>query len=161
VIVPPGMRRFVLFAAGPVAVLAAVAGLALASGGRAAPAPPCGTEQPRGLPGEAVELTAADGIWSAWISYPPVAGERITVLWRADGFVPGQVELSGADAQGHRLAVEFGPSPVIPQLRGGGLVWPRPGRESGSRVLFSHPGCWRLEVDAGGRRGELVLWVRP
>jgi hypothetical protein len=154
------MRRVVLLAAGAVALLVAVAALALSSGGRAAPSPLCGAERPRGLPGEAVELTAGDGIWSAWIAYPPVARERITVLWRADGFVPGGLELSGAHAQGHRLAVEFGPSPVIPQLRGGGLVWPRPGREWGARVLFSHPGCWRLEVDAGGRRGELVLWVR-
>lgn len=159
-IVPSGMRRLVLLAAGPVALLVAVTGFALTSGSRAAPVPPCGTERPRGLPGEAVELTAGDGIWSAWIAYPPVARERITVLWRADGSVPGRLELSGAHAQGHRLAVEFGPSPVIPQLRGGGLVWPRLGREWGSRILFPHPGCWRLEVDAGGRHGELVLWVR-
>jgi hypothetical protein len=81
------------------------------------------------------------------------------VLWRAEGDAPGPLELSGADANGHRLAVEFGPSPVLPQLRGGGLAWPRPGREWGSRVLFPQPGCWRLVVDAGGRRGELVLWV--
>ena len=160
VIVPSGMRRLALLVAGPAALLAAVAALALSSGGRAAPAPPCGSERPRGLPGEAVELTAGEGIWSAWIAYPPVAGETITVLWRLDGFVPGELQLSGADAQGHRLAVEFGPSPVIPQLRGGGLAWPRPGREWGSRVLFSHPGCWRLEAGAGDRRGELVLWVR-
>jgi hypothetical protein len=153
------MRRVVLLAAGPAVLLVAIAGLALSSGGRAAPEPPCGTERPRGLPGEAAELTAGDGIWSAWIAYPPVAGERITVLWRADGFVPGDLELSGADVHGHRLAVEFGPSPVLPQLRGGGLQWPRPGREWGSRVLFPQPGCWRLEVDAGGRQGELVLWV--
>ena len=159
-IVPSGMGRLALLVAGPAALLAVVAALALSSGGRAAPAPPCGSERPRGLPGEAVELTAGEGIWSAWIAYPAEAGERITVLWRLDGFVPGPLELSGADAQGHRLAVEFGPSPVIPQLRGGGLVWPRPGREWGSRVLFSHPGCWRLEVGAGDRRGELVLSVR-
>jgi hypothetical protein len=154
------MRRLVLLAAGPVTLLAFVAALALSSGGRAAPAQACGGERPRGLPGEAVELTAGEGIWSAWITYPPVAGETITVLWRANGFVPGRLGLSGADAQGHRLAVEFGPSPVIPQLRGGGLVWPRPGREWGARVLFTYPGCWRVEVAAGGRRGELALWVR-
>jgi hypothetical protein len=154
------MRRVALLASGPIAVLAAVAGLALSSGGGEARAGPCMTERPRGLPGEAVELTAGAGMWSAWITYPPVENETITVLWRADGDVPGELELSGGDAAGHRLAVEFGPSPVIPQLRGGGLVWPRPGREWGSRVLFSHPGCWRLEVGAAGRRGELVVWVR-
>jgi len=154
------MRRLALLAAGPVALLLLVAGLALTSGGKAAPAPPCGGERPRGLPGDAVELTAGEGIWAAWISYPPIARERITVLWRVEGFVPGTPELSGADANGHRLAVEFGPSPVIPQLRGGGLQWPRIGREWGSRLLFAHPGCWRLEVDAGGRQGELTLWVR-
>jgi hypothetical protein len=153
------MRRLVLLAAGPVVLVVFVTALALSSGGRAAPAQACGSERPRGLPGEAVELVAGEGIWSAWITYPPVAGETITALWRADGFVPGDLELSGADAQGHRLAVEFGPSPVIPQLRGGGLVWPRPGREWGARVLFTHPGCWRVEVGAGGRRGELALWV--
>lgn len=158
-IVPSGMRRLALLAAGPAALLVAVASFALSSGGRAAPDPPCGTERPRGLPGDAVELTAGEGIWSAWIAYPPVAGELITVLWRADGFVPGQLELSGADANGHRLAVEFGPSPVLPQLRGGGLAWPRPGREWGSRILFAQPGCWRLEIDAGGRQGALVAWV--
>ena len=160
-IVPTRMRRVALLAVGPLALLLAVAALALESGGRATPAAPCGIEQPRELPGEAVELTAGEGIWSAWIAYPPVAGERITVLWRVDGFVPGTPGLSGADADGHRLAIEFGPSPVIPQLRGGGLVWPRPGREWGTRILFTHPGCWRLEARAGDRRGELVLWVRP
>jgi hypothetical protein len=115
---------------------------------------------PRELPGEAIELTAGEGVWSAWITYPPVTGETITVLWRAEGFVPGDLRLTGVDAYGHRLAVEFGPSPVIPQLRGGGLQWPRIGREWGSRLLFAHPGCWRLEVEAGGRQGELTLWVR-
>jgi hypothetical protein len=153
------MQRLVLLAAGPVLLLLAVAGLAMSSGGKAAPAAPCGQERPRGLPGDAVELTAGPGIWSAWITYPPVARETITVLWRAEGFIPGGLELAGADDRGNRLAVEFGPSPVLPQLRGGGLAWPRPGREWGSRLLFSHPGCWRLEVEAGGRRGELALWV--
>jgi hypothetical protein len=153
------MQRLVLLATGPTVLLLAVAGLALSSGGKAAPAPPCGLERPRGLPGDAVELTAGPEIWSAWITYPPVARESITVLWRVDVFVPGALELAGADDRGHRLAVEFGPSPVLPQLRGGGLAWPRPGREWGSRLLFSHPGCWRLEVEAGGRRGKLALWV--
>lgn len=152
------MRRVALLAAGPAALVAAIWALAASAGGTIAP-PPCASERPRGLPGEAEELTAGEGIWSAWLAYPPTAGEAITVLWRAEGDAPGPLELSGADANGHRLAVEFGPSPVLPQLRGGGLAWPRPGREWGSRVLFPQPGCWRLVVDAGGRRGELVLWV--
>jgi len=141
-------------------VFAAVAGLALAAGGRAGPTAPCAGVEPRDLPGEAVELAAGEGVWSAWITYPPVAEETITVLWRAEGFVPRDLRLTGVDGYGRRLAVEFGPSPVLPQLRGGGLQWPRLGREWGSRVLFSHPGCWRIEVDAGGRSGELTLWVR-
>ena len=145
---------------GPLAVVAALAGLALVSGGTEGPPAGCEEQRARDLPGEAAELTAGEAVWSAWITYPPVAGETITVLWRAEGFVPGALRLSGADQYGHRLAVEFGPSPVIPQLRGGGLQWPRVGREWGSRVLFSHPGCWRLEVDAGTKRGELTLWVR-
>jgi hypothetical protein len=145
---------------GPLAVLASLAGLALTSGGTEGPSATCKEPRARELPGEAVELTAGEGLWSAWITYPPVAGETITVLWRADGFVPDGLSLDGADDFGHRLAVEFGPSPVLPQLRGGGLQWPRIGREWGSRVLFSHPGCWRVEVDAGGKRGELTLWVR-
>ncbi len=144
---------------GPLAVLAGVAGLALASGASEGPSPPCVEPQARDLPGEAVELAVGDGIWSAWITHPAVVGESITVLWRAEGFVAGDFELRGTDGEGRRLAVEFGPSPVIPQLRGGGLQWPRLGREWGSRVLFSHPGCWRLEVDAGSRSGELTLWV--
>ena len=143
------------------AVLAAIAGLALTSGDRAAPTARCTGAAPRDLPGAAVELTAGEGLWSAWLTYPPVAGETITVLWRAEGFVEDGLDLSGADGEGRRLAVEFGPSPVLPQLRGGGLRWSRGGREWGSRLLFSHPGCWRVEVDAGGRRGDLTLRVRP
>jgi hypothetical protein len=151
--------RIVLLVAGPLVVFATLAGLALGAGERDGPPASCPEPLPRGLPGEAVELTAGDGVWSAWISYPAVAGETITVLWRVEGFVPGDLQLSGGDGFGRRLAVEFGPSPVIPQLRGGGLVWPRSGREWGSRLLFSHPGCWRLEVGAGERRGDLTLWV--
>jgi hypothetical protein len=120
----------------------------------------CGAEYPRDLPGDAVELTAGEGLWSAWLTYPPIVGETITVLWRAEGFVRPTLDLRGRDSFGHRLAVEFGPSPVLPQLRGGGLLWPRGGREWGSRLLFPHPGCWKLEADAGGRRGELEIWVR-
>jgi hypothetical protein len=152
--------RALPFLAGPVAVLASLAGLTLAAGGTTRPPPGCEEPRARGLPGGAVELTAGEQVWSAWLSYPPVAGETITVLWRAEGFVPPELRLHGADGAGHRLAVEFGPSPVLPQLRGGGLRWPRLGREWGSRVLFSHPGCWRLEVEAGGRHGALALWVR-
>jgi hypothetical protein len=153
------MRRAALLSAGPLAVLAGIAALAVTAGGTRAEAR-CSQERPRGLPGEAVELTAGEGLWSAWLSYPAVAGETITVLWRAEGFVRPRLQLAGTDAFGHRLAVEFGPSPVLPQLRGGGLQWPRVGREWGSRVRFSHAGCWVLHADAGGRRGDLALWVR-
>lgn len=153
------MRRAALLAAGPLALLAGVAGLALAAGWRAGPPAPCSEEPVRDLPGETVELTAGEGLWSAWLAYPPVEGEAVTVLWRAEGSVEGGLSLRGEDAEGRRLAVEFGPSPVLPQLRGGGLAWPRPGREWGTRVLFPAPGCWRLEVEAGERRGELVLRV--
>lgn len=82
------------------------------------------------------------------------------MLWRAEGFVPPHFGLTGTNANGHRLAVEFGPSPVLPQLRGGGLQWPRIGREWGSHVRFSHPGCWQLRVNAGAMHGELTLWVQ-
>jgi hypothetical protein len=150
-----------LLAAGPISALALVAGLALASGERAGPTGVCSGPPTRDLPGAAVELAAGNGVWSAWITYPPVADETITVLWRAEGFVDGDPRISGSDADGRRLAVEFGPSPVLPQLRGGGLQWPREGREWGSRLLFSHPGCWQIEVDAGGKHGELALRVRP
>ena len=155
-----GIRRTALLAAGPLTVFGAVAALTLAAGPRAEPAARCPEPAARGLPGEAVELTAGEGLWSAWITYPPVVGESITVLWRAEGFVRPTLRLTGADAFGRPLAVEFGPSPVLPQLRGGGLQWPRVGREWGSRVLFTHAGCWRLEADAGGRRGDLSVWVR-
>lgn len=140
-------------------MLAGLAALAFTAGGGQLQAR-CGEERPRGLPGEAVELTAGEGLWSAWLTYPAVAGETITVLWRAEGFVRPTLRLTGADEFGHRLAVEFGPSPVLPQLRGGGLQWPRGGREWGSRVRFSQAGCWRLQADAGGRRGEFAVWVR-
>lgn len=154
------MRRTAPALAGVLALLGGVTGLALASGGRSGPAAPCAEQATRGLPGETVELTAGPGLWSAWITYPPVAGEEITVLWRAEGFVPPRMRISGRDGSGRRLAVEFGPSPVLPQLRGGGLRWPRAGREWGSRLLFSHPGCWRVDAAAGERRGHLSLWVR-
>jgi hypothetical protein len=155
------IRRAALLAAGSLAVIGALAALALEAGPRAAPPSGCPEPPLRDLPGETVELTAGQGLWSAWITYPPVAGERITVLWRAEGFVRPTLELTGRDSFGHRLAVEFGPSPVLPQLRGGGLQWPRAGREWGSRVLFTHAGCWRLAADAGGRRGDLSVWVHP
>jgi hypothetical protein len=158
--VPSLKRRVLPLLAGPLTVAAALVGLALTSGAREGPTRPCAEPTARDLPGEAVELTAGRGVWSAWITWPPVAGETITVLWRAEGFVPGDFTVRGADSHGHRLAVEFGPSPVLPQLRGGGLQWPRIGREWGSRLLFSQPGCWRVDVDAGGRPGELTLWVR-
>jgi hypothetical protein len=141
-------------------VVAGLAALAFAPGDGSPGTGPCGQDRPRDLPGAAAELAAGDGIWSAWITYPPVVGETITVLWRAEGFVPGKVRLRGADDSAHRLAVEFGPSPVLPLLRGGGLLWPRPGREWGSHVRFSHPGCWHLVVNVGERRGEIDLWVR-
>jgi hypothetical protein len=154
------VRRAALLSAGPLALLVGVTALALATGGRARPAAPCSGPEARDLPGEAVELTAGDGLWSAWLAYPPVAGDVTTVLWRAEGSVPRELALAGVDAHGHRLGVEFGPSPVLPQLRGGGLRWPRPGREWGTRVVFSAPGCWRLKAEAGERHGAVVLWVR-
>src|SRR5919108_3595761 len=141
--------------AGSLLALASRVGLALAAGASDAPPASCAGPLARDLPGETVELAAGPGVWSAWLSYPPAAGETITVLWRADGFVP-DLRLNGADRFGHRLAVEFGPSPVLPQLRGGGLLWPRGGREWGSRVYFSPPRCWDVDVTAGGRRGELT-----
>jgi hypothetical protein len=153
-------RRVVCLLAGPLVVLAGVGGLALAAGDSDGPPGSCAEPRARELPGEAVELTAGPGVWSAWLSYPPVAGETITVLWRAEGFVPPDLQLNGSDRFGHPLAVQFGPSPVLPQLRGGGLAWPRGGREWGSRVEFSQPGCWVIDVAAGERRGELTLWVR-
>lgn len=156
----PQARRAALLSAGPLALLLGVTALALGAGGRAEPAAPCSGEEVRDLPGEAVELTAGDGLWSAWLAYPPVAREVVTVLWRAEGAVPPELALTGVDAEGRRLAVQFGPSPVLPQLRGGGLRWPRPGREWGTRVAFPHPGCWLLEAAAGERRGKLLLWVR-
>jgi hypothetical protein len=153
------LRTAYVLAIGPAAVFLGIAGLALGAGDRSGASAPCRGPEPRDLPGETVELAAGDRVWSAWITYPPVSGETVTVLWRAAGFVPGDLHVTGADAAGHRLAVEFGPSPVLPQLRGGGLQWPREGREWGSRIFFPHPGCWRLEVDAGGRPGELSVWV--
>ena len=156
----PQARRAALLSAGPLALLVGVTTLALAAGGRAEPAAPCSGEEARDLPGDAVELTAGEGLWSAWITYPPTAEEVVTVLWRAEGSVPPDLALTGVDARGGRLAVQFGPSPVLPQLRGGGLRWPRPGREWGTRLAFPHPGCWLLEAEAGERRGRLLLWVR-
>lgn len=155
------MPRFALpLIAGPAGLFALLAALALAPGNEARPTGTCPDARPRDLPGEARELRAGANVWSAWITYPPVADERITVLWRVVGEATPDFSLAGSDARGHRLAVTFGPSPVLPQLRGGGLQWPRQGREWGSRVLFSDPGCWRLRLDAGGNQGALTLLVR-
>ena len=156
------MRSALPLIGGPVIALCFVATLALASGGQTRPTGTCPDVQPRVLPADARELRAGSNIWSAWMTYPPVTGERITVLWRVVGEATPEFSLSGTDARGHRLAVAFGPSPVLPQLRGGGLQWPRQGREWGSRLVFSHPGCWRLRLDAGGNQGAFsVLVGRP
>ena len=156
------MRSALPLVAGPLVALGFVAALALASAGETRPTGTCPDARPRDLPGEARELRAGRAVWSAWITYPPVAEERITVLWRAIGEATPDFSLTGSDGRGHRLAVAFGPSPVLPQLRGGGLQWPRQGREWGSRLVFSHPGCWRLRLDAGGNQGAFsVLVGRP
>ena len=153
---PLSRRLFPL--AGPALVATGLAALALAgpSGGAGA----CDGYPPRDLAGEAVELTAGDGFWSAWLSYPAVADDTITVLWRAETGASA-FRLGGSDARGGRPAVLFGPSPVLPQLRGGGLPWPRIGREWGTRLRFPHAGCWTIAVSVGERRGALRLWVRP
>ena len=148
----------------PVAGAAAVVGslVALALVGPAGRAEACGGPQPRDLPGEAVELTAGEGVWSAWIAYPPVADETVTVLWRVQAGTSGDLRLRGSDGRGGRAAVEFGPSPVLPQLRGGGLQWPRPGREWGTRLRFPHAGCWSVRAGAADRAGVLRVRVgRP
>ena len=61
----PQARRAALLSAAPFALLLGVTALALAAGGRAGPVAPCSGEEPHDLPGEAVELRAGDGLWSA------------------------------------------------------------------------------------------------
>ena len=128
------------------------------------PAPPEGSlpSGPRLLGPRVRELRAAPGIWSAWKPFPPLAGEPTTVLWRTEGTV---APLSIAGRRGsERIAVRFGPTPVLPTLAGAGLRWRRAGREWGSSIVFPSAGVWAVRVRAGGRTGAVrvrVVDVRP
>lgn len=153
------MRPAALLFAGPSAVLGMLALVALAWDPGPPSTGPCTRDPGRKLVSTAREVPAAPGVWTAWLEYPPVAGETTTVLWRAEGASPSPFTISGRDASGRTLAVEFGPSPVIPQLGGVGLNWRRAGREWGSRLLFSRPGCWQVDFDLGGRPGRMSVWV--
>ena len=118
--------------------------------------------EPGLLAPRAAELRAARGIWSAWKPFPPLAGEPTTVLWRTEGTIS---PLSLAARRGSdRVAVRFGPSPVLPTLAGAGLPWKRPGREWGSRLVFPTAGVWTVRVRVGTRSGAVrvrVVEMRP
>lgn len=120
------------------------------------------TVGPRLLGPRVCELRAAPGIWSAWKPFPPLVGEPTTVLWRTEGTV---APLSLAGARGsERIAVRFGPTPVLPTLAGAGLSWTRAGREWGSSLVFPSAGVWSVRVRAGDRSGAVrvrVVEVRP
>jgi hypothetical protein len=118
--------------------------------------------EPRLLGPRARELRAAPGIWSAWKPFPPLVGEPTTVLWRTEGTV-APLSLGGRRGN-ERIAVRFGPTPVLPTLAGGGLAWKRPGREWGVELVFPSAGVWSVRVRAGGRTGAVrvrVVEVRP
>ncbi|MEO8290098.1 MAG: hypothetical protein ABI649_03780 [Gaiellaceae bacterium] len=144
-------------AAGVALGLAAAAAVALAPA-PAGPTGPCVSEAGRAVAG-ATELPVGRGLWSLWAGYPPAAGETVTVLWRAEDAAVRPFSVSGRDASGRTLAVEYGPSPVLPQLAGGGLPWRRAGREWGSRLLFPAAGCYLVSARLGERRGGLAVWV--
>lgn len=153
------MRRAAVLLVGP-GVLVGVLALAVFVWDPGPPhAGPCAREPGRPLVSTAREVRAGPTVWTAWLEYPPIAGETTTVLWRAEGAAGSPFDISGRDSEGHLLAVEFGPSPVLPQLGGVGLNWRRGGREWGSRLLFSDPGCWHLDFDLGGRSGRMSVWV--
>ena len=122
---------------------------------------PCPSEEVEAIAGAVRERRAGPGIWSAWITYPPVAGDPVTVLWRVEGDQDGTLAVSGRDREDARLELVFGPTQVIPPLAGAGLPWERGGREWGVRILFGRAGCWHVRVKAGDRRGELDVAVRP
>ena len=72
------------------------------------------------------------------------------MLWRAEGTRPGPLGLSGADANGHRLAVEFGPPSSPSSAEAASLGRAR--AVSGARVLFPSRGAgasWSTPADAG------------
>jgi len=122
-------------------------------------AAPCPAPRTRPIAGTARELSAGDAIWSAWLTYPPRAGDPATVLWRVAEDPAARFRVDGRDRDGNALRVAYGPSPVLPLLGGGGFPWRRAGREWGTRLVFPAPGCWRIHVEAGSRFGELEVPV--
>jgi hypothetical protein len=146
--------------AGVVLGVAGVAAVAVAPAGEA-PGGPCLQLPGRIVAGDARELAVGRGLWSLWAGYPPRAGEPITVLWRAEEAAASPFVIGGRNASGRSVGVVFGPSPVLPQLSGGGLSWRQPGREWGSRLVFPEPGCYLVSAQLGARRGGLAVWVEP
>ena len=155
------MAKSFLLLAGSVALVTALVLVGFRLHERERASAPCPSEEVEPIAGAARERPAGPGIWSAWITYPPVAGDPVTVLWRVEGDQDGTLVVSGRDREDARLELVFGPTQVIPPLAGAGLPWERGGREWGVRILFGRAGCWHLRVEAGDRRGELDVAVRP
>lgn len=120
---------------------------------------PCPAEDGAVIAARALERPAGRSVWSAWTTYPPVAGEPVTVLWRVADASGRAFSVTGRDRDGRPATVAYA-GPVIPPLAGGTLPWRRAGREWGSRLVFPHAGCWRVEFEGGGRRGAVEVAVR-
>ena len=128
------------------------------------PQAPCSQTEPRDLPGEAVELGAGNRIWSAWISYPPVGGrDDHGALGGAAGLraAPGRARPALTPTDIGSRSSSWAVARPARQRRGGGLQWPRVGREWGTHVRLLRSRAAGSSARAPpGRRGELTLWVR-
>ena len=152
------MARSVLLLAAALAAVSALVVASLRIDVRERRSAPCPDDDAALIAGGARERPAGRSVWSAWTTYPPVAGEPVTVLWRVAEASGRAFSVRGRARYGRPATVAFAGA-VIPPLAGGTLPWRRPGREWGSRLVFPHAGCWRVEFEGGGRSGDLDVAV--
>ena len=99
-----------------------------------------------------IRAAATDGttIWAHLPGGAPFpSGEPIEVAWRVNG--RHALRLVLVDGEG----VE---TPVEQIARDRTVRWERPGDAWRSTLEFDHPGCWRISVVRGNRRGD--VWVQ-
>lgn len=86
--------------------------------------------------------TADRGETWALLFNPHRHGERVKIAWRVTGSGPFSVAAHNDGLSGP-LAPASGPTEHISSN------WNRPGDEWGTRFVFPHGGCWRIDVTRG------------